>query len=367
MGDINLMDSREAAIKDNSRLNDAEFDERKIILESTPNIIFIQAAGPCNSNCAFCSRGKNYEILNFNQYKKNFEKKLFPFLEKCEKIVLTGSGEFLQLPEGSQILDFFDNEFPCALKSFATNGSSLEPHICDRIINGVSKYEINISLHASKEETHKIITRTNNFHSILGKVKYLLNRRHDCYKLRIHLFFVATTLNIEDFPDFIRLASNLKADKVICNYNYIYIPTQKYLSCFFKQSLTNKIFAEAEKLANNLNMPLELPPMFGLKEYPDRGICREAWGQIMIDGQGHVLPCDASEDWSGDLQKEDFMDIWNSRNYQNIRNELIDKKASCFKHCFRANPASVNEFSSHVIYRGRNDLPKKDILWGDNF
>lgn len=367
METVELRDQRETLIKNNSQLNDAEFNERKIVLESSPNTIFIQAAGPCNSRCAFCSRGKDYEVLNLSHYKKNFEKKLFPFLGKCEKIVLTGSGEFLQLLEGEQVLDFFDKEFPYALKSFATNGSSLEPHICEKILNGVSRYEINISLHASNAEVHKVITRTDNFHSILGKVKYLLDRRRGCYKVSIRLFFVATTLNIEELPDFIRLASNLGADKVICNYNYIYIPTQKYLSCFFKQSLTNKILAEAEKLAMSLNMPLELPPLFGLKEYPDKGICREAWGQIMIDSSGHILPCDASEDWSGDLQKGNLMDIWNSQNYQNIRKGLIAKNASCFKHCFRANPASVNEFNSHIIYRGKNNFSEKDILWADNF
>jgi MoaA/NifB/PqqE/SkfB family radical SAM enzyme len=299
-------------------------------------------------------------------HRVRFEEKLNSFLLKTEQIILTGSGEFLLLPEAEEILDYFDENFPQAEKMFSTNGSSLTPKICEKLVHSKSKYTIHVSLHSTNSNLHKLLTRTDNFHKILGQLNYLLKLRKNTGNPTVHLIFVATTLNIEDLPDFVRLAANLGVDKVICYYNYIYIPTQKYLSCFFKQELTNKMLDEAEKVARKSNIRIDLPPRFGLKEYPTSGICREPWSQIMLNAQGHILPCDASEDTNESLEGKDFWKVWNSPYYQNLRKSLIEGNCSCFKHCFRANPASVNDFRSHVIHRGRRDS-EITILWGDNF
>jgi hypothetical protein len=85
----------------------------------------------------------------------------------------------------------------------------------------------------------------------------------------------------------------------------------------------------------------------------------------MIDSQGHILPCDASEDCNETLEGKDFWDVWNGPYYQNLRKSLIDKTASCFKYCLRANPQSVNDFKSHVIRRGNRDNITQ--FWEDNF
>ncbi len=350
----------------NPLLNDREYELGKTVLASSPKAIFIQVAGPCNSFCAFCSRGKDYEIFDLRIHRQRFEKTLYPFIKKAERLFLTGSGEFLQLPDADKILDSFDENFPQVEKCFSTNGSSLIPWVCDKIVNSKSRYTIHISLHASNAALHRAITRTDNFHKILGQIKYLVDLRKDKDKTKVHLIFVATTLNIEDLPNFVRLAANLKVDKVICYYNYIYTPAQKYLSCFFKQGFTNEILDEAVTLTHRLNMDITLPPKFAQKDYPNVGPCREAWSQIMFDINGHVLPCDASEDCDEILgDGKDFMDIWNSSYYQNLRKLLLDGTSSCFSHCFRANPKSVNDFKSHVIHRGKSE----DIteIWGDNF
>jgi radical SAM superfamily enzyme YgiQ (UPF0313 family)/MoaA/NifB/PqqE/SkfB family radical SAM enzyme len=351
---------------ENSILNDDEYNSGKIILSSSPKVIFIQAAGPCNSSCAFCSRGSNYEIFNLDEHRRRFEDKLYPFISKAETLILTGSGEFLLLPQAEGILDFFDGRFPYVEKRFSTNGSTLTPRICERIVNSKSRYTIHISLHASNSRLHNAITRTENFHKIVGQVKYLTKLRKRTGNPEVRMIFVATTLNIEDLPNFVRLSSQLGADRLICYYNYIYIPTQKYLSCFFKQGLTNRMLDEAEALASKLKLKIDLPPRFGQRDYPSPGTCPEPWSQIMFTTQGHVLPCDASEDCRENLQEKGFMEIWNGQYYLNLRRSLIERTASCFRHCLRANPSAVNDFSSHVIYRGKKES-EINILWGDNF
>ncbi|MFH1202401.1 MAG: radical SAM protein [Candidatus Omnitrophota bacterium] len=353
--------------RDNTQLNDLEFKNKESVLHSTPKAFFLQVSGPCNSSCTFCSRGSDYEMFDLEIYRKRFEEKLSFHLDRAEQIVFTGSGEFLLLPNAEQILDYFDINFPQVNKMFSTNGSSLIPKICEKIAKSRSRYTIHVSLHASNSKLHEVITRMDNFHRILGQLKYLLGLRKDTGNPAIHFVFVATTLNIEDLPNFVRLAANLKINKVICYYNYIYVPAQKYLSCFFKQELTNRVLDEARDLASQLNIKIDLPPKFTQKEYPLLGICREPWSQIMFNLEGHVLPCDVSEDCRENLANVKWLrDIWNSDYYRTLRESLINGTSSCFKHCFRANPKCVNEFHSHVIHRG-NKEPEINILWGDNF
>jgi len=353
--------------RDNSLLNDLEYNNKVIWPRSTPKAFFLQASGPCNSSCTFCSRGNDYEMFNLEIYRKRFEQKINFHLARAEQIVFTGSGEFLLLPEAEEILDYFDINYPHVNKMFSTNGSSLTPKICEKIAASKSKYTIHVSVHASNSKLYKVLTRTDNFYKVLGQVKYLLGLRKDTASPAVYLVFVATTLNIEDLPNFVRLAANLRADKVICYYNYIYVPAQKYLSCFFKQKLTNQVFDEAEDLAEQLKIKIDLPPRFAQAEYPALGICREPWSQVMFNLKGHILPCDASEDCNENLEEVKwFRDAWNGVYYQNLRKSLINGTSSCFKYCFRANPEAANDFRSHVIRRGRKES-EIGVLWGDNF
>jgi MoaA/NifB/PqqE/SkfB family radical SAM enzyme len=352
----------------NSILNDMEFEKQKVALASFPKAFFLQFAGPCNSSCVFCSRGHDYEYFNLSTFKERIENKIAVQLALAQEFIFTGSGEFLRLSDWCNILNYFEERYPYIDKMFSTNGSSLRPEVIDLITSHKSRYLIHASLHASNPKLHRALTRMENFENILSQIKYLLERRKKNNNVRISLFFVATALNIDDLPNFLRLAKQLGVDGVVVNYNYIYVPAQKYLSCYFRQDMTNRMFEEAKQTAQEIGINISLPPAFGQNSYPQRGICRELWSQIMFDEQGHVLPCDASGDCN--LQLKDnlyFGVIWNSEYYVKMRQELVELgHTACYQRCHRANPVAVNLFSSHVIHRGRQN-EKIDEFWEDNF
>jgi radical SAM superfamily enzyme YgiQ (UPF0313 family)/wyosine [tRNA(Phe)-imidazoG37] synthetase (radical SAM superfamily) len=352
----------------NSILNDMEFEKQRVVLASFPKAFFLQFAGPCNSSCVFCSRGHDYEYFNLSTFKERIENKIAVQLALAQEFIFTGSGEFLRLSDWCNILNYFEERYPYIDKMFSTNGSSLRPEVIDLITSHKSRYLIHASLHASNPKLHRALTRMENFENILSQIKYVLERRKKNKNVRINLFFVATVLNIDDLPNFLRLAKQLGVDGVVVNYNYIYVPAQKYLSCYFKQDLTNRMFEEAKQTAQEIGINIRLPPAFGQNSYSKRGICRELWSQIMFDEQGHVLPCDASGDCN--LQLKDnlyFGVIWNSEYYVKMRQELVELgHTACYQRCHRANPVAVNLFSSHVIHRGRQD-EKIDEFWEDNF
>ena len=199
----------------------------------------------------------------------------------------------------------------------------------------------------------------------IGFREDLLTLRKDKESLKINLSFFASTLNIEDLPEFIRLAANLGVDKVDCSYSRVYSPAQKYLSCFFKQKMTNEILEKAGNLAGQLKLAVNLPPKFGQETYPEGVCCAKGWEQLILNAAGDILACDSGAACGENLQEKSFMDSWNATYYQSLRKDLT-AGGGCFKHCFIANPACVNEFRSHVC-AGAGEKQNIDILWADNF
>jgi MoaA/NifB/PqqE/SkfB family radical SAM enzyme len=333
----------------------------------------MQLNGDCNLGCVFCSAKKEKDVFGSYGFSQCIENEMSYCFSQVESFIFKFCGNF-QLPLIKEnVVRKIQESFPASEKVFYLHGEYLTPENCDTFmslwgrLHYSSSSSIQIVLSASNEYFYKIMTGSDNYQRVKKQIQYFVSRRLRNYT-KIHLVFIATTINIEDLPDFVRLAADLGVDKVICSYNYIYTSTQKYLSCFFKQELTNKMLYEAEFLANNLNIETDLPPRFGQKEYPKSTVCREPFSQIMLDSHGHILPCDASEDCHEILGNgKDFFDVWNSQYYQNLRKSLLEGNAPCFKHCLRANPCAVNDFKAHVIHRGVKRDQDIDVLWGDNF
>lgn len=363
---------------DNSRLNDSEYESRKIRLESSPKKIIIQLDNICDLNCVFCSGQKGSNNSGFDNFYQKLEGRISRYISQAEKIVFRACGSFGGSSEIERMIKERINcialSFPETEKIYFTNGFDLMAEVSDFITSpyGINRDDaiqntINILLHASNSKLYKILTRSDDFSKLLSQIELLIKLRKDNNSnLKVHFIFFATTLNIEDLPNFVKLACNMGVDKVISSYGYIYTPTQKYLSCFFKQEKTNEILLRTEDLAKELKIEVLLPPKFNQKDYPRLDICRKAWEQIAIDTNGNILTCDTNEICNKNLLENNFMDIWNGDYYQSLRKGLVENNRECFKYCLKANPQAVNDFRSHVICRGRqrSDI---DILWGDNF
>lgn len=344
-------------IDENTLLNRKEYFEKKIILKSTPPTVYFQIDGPCNQDCIFCSRPREYSYFNLREYYNNLGKKLHPILSRANAICLTGAGEFLLLPEAEEILSYFNNEFPRASKIFATNGSTLTPKIADLIKNSKNRYEINISFPASNAELYKKLTNSDNFDKVMQNLEYLCHLHHQSLDFCVFFMFLVTTTNIEDLPNIIRLAAKLKPDGIYCEYVSIYRLEQRRLSCFFKQELTNSVFKEAEVIAKDLKVNLRLPWHFMQDNYPEVDCC-QPWTQIMINSKGEILPCCLFGDFKETLGKRDFWEIWNGEVYQKIRKCLLKEATGYCDVCLRKKPNTVNDFSSHIITR---EISKDEI------
>ncbi len=345
-----------AGIEENARLNERECRERAITLSSYPRSLFLQLDAPCNQNCLFCSRPASYAHFDLETYRARFEEKLAVALDRAERLHLTGSGELLILPEAAKILRYF-NRFRGAEKMFATNGSSLTPKMVDLIAGSENRYTVHVSLHSSDPALHRLMTGSDTYGIVRANLDYLASVRDAAKNLSVNFVFLATTKNVKRLLDFIAFAAERRADAVIVYYNYVYRLDQKELSCYFAQDETNDVLDLARAYAarfSGTGFRVVLPPKFRQPAYAAGGLCGEAWSQMMINPDGDIISCDVAGDSRESLRDNTFDEVWNGAYYTALRRILKDGRNACSTHCFRANPAAVNDFRSHIITRGKS-------------
>lgn len=352
-------------VEQNRNLNLQEYNNKSIILTSFPQVIFVQFDAMCNQNCLFCSRPNIYKYATLTEFREKFEDILYPVLEKASQINLTGSGEFLLLPEAKQILDYFC-KFKYSRKMFSTNGTPLTAKMLDYIIDTGQSFTIHISMHSGNKEYRKLMVQDDNFNLLMTNLNYIKNKKKDgeLKNIRINFIFVATTKNIDNLAEFVKLSSEYKPDNIIVYYNYIYRLDQKKLSCYFEQQKTNNMLDYAREVAKDCGVSIILPPKFGQLNYPETYFCSEAWSNMMINFNGDIIPCDVSGDTYENIFKKSFDEIWNGKYYTELRKNLKNKTNSCFQYCFRANPSAVNNFRSHIIVRGKSKEEIEQFLEG---
>ena len=333
----------------NVELNNAEFKDKRIALQSLPQGITIGANYKCNASCVFCLEGE-YKPFSLNLYRNYFEARLNEMIKKTDYISFCGMGEVLLVPGVKNFLEHINTTLPDKNKIFTTNGIALKEGLAD--IFTASKYSIQISMHASNAKLHEHITGLKGgFDKIVEHIRYIAARRTSKEAPCITLVFLANTMNIEDLPNFIELASFLGVDCVQCNYMTIFKQAHLKLSCFFMQQITNEMFDKAERLAKELNITLRLPPRFAADSY-FKTRCSDPWKSIYVDTEGAVLPCCYSGEHFGELRNSDILSIWNNPKYQQIRTDLASENAvKMCKFCLNSNPANVNLLNSHVSFR----------------
>lgn len=338
-------------IEDNSNLNDAEFSDRKLVLNSTPKQFFIKINGLSPYKFIFDRQDSNYDLFSLKTFCSRFEERILPVMSEAEKVIFSGNGEFLLLDEAEAILDYFDKKLPNPTKVFTTTGYAFSPTICEKILSLKSRFVINVSFPAFSQECHDVMSRAHNMPDILRNLDYLLSTKIDSDRLEVNILFTATTLNIEELPEIVRLAADLGGiNKVICHYASIYNEAQTYLSCYFRQRVTNKTISKAIEIAKNMDLKIDILPYFGIDNNQDSCLCRAPWSSIMIDTVGRVSVCRKSSKYINDVTAKKFFDVWNDATYQGIRKNFADKNCPYFNYCMQVNCSAQNNFDAHKAY-----------------
>lgn len=365
------MDAPEAASDprtDNVALNDLEFAERRLELRSTPRSVVLGTHNSCNAKCIFCLESR-FNRFDLQLYKDFFESKMGNYIRNAEQVTFTGWGEILWIPGIEEFLDYINETIPDVLKIFTTNATPLRPSVIERI--AASHYVIQASVHASNAKLHQELTQLENeFDGVVRNLTALADIRDGRAsgpRLHITLVNVLTRRNVDDLPDFVRMAKKLRVDDVRAGHMTMYVPEHLELSCFFDQEGANRGIEEARRIAEAFakedpdGFEFSLPPAFDRAaplSAPAQTVCGDPWQNTYVELQGSVMPCCFWGEHIGNLNKGDSLDeIWNGGLYKELRRGMGtgDPHPWC-KSCVRYRGWNVNSIYCHLTNRPREQL-----------
>lgn len=337
----------------NKILNDNEYSNHRVKLQSTPLNIIFNANCKCNMGCIFCLDRCDDPDFSVGVYKNFSADKLQGIIKRATHLFYTGWGEVLLLPRIEDFIDYLNNSVPDAIKTFTTNGVPLNQNLVSKLIDG--NYAFQISLHTSDPLIHRLLTQSDYFEQIVMQIKYLTSLKKDKKLTNIYLslIFIATNLNIENLPNFIDFATELGVYNVTCSYLTIFKTEHIKMSCFFLQETTNRMFDEAKKRAEKYGLELFLPPRFGTGESLSKVVpCRYPWDHFFVDVLGNIFPCCYAGEPIGNLNKNDFFSIWNGKEYRELRSSIIEGRLHrrC-QNCFKFFPSNVDDIRAHITLR----------------
>ena len=335
--------------KKNSALNLKEIESGATILKSFPRRLVFELTNACNLNCVMC--GRNAAKFKPTAFDMDVFRSFEPLMDISEEVTLMGWGEPTIHPHFTEMLKIINDHG--ARKYFCTNGMNLK-----KIKNAIFDYNVDVfavSLDGATDYTNSKIRRG-------SKIDYIINELTDIVRIKsesnlkypwINFVFCAMESNIKELPDLIRLASQIGIEEV--KVVYLTIFEQKLLSesLFDKQSIVSDIFRDSIKLSEELNIVLKLPHLYGedpaeMNYHKD---CFVTWRDFFLGSDGYVRPCMSTpiKFFKYD-SKKDFMEMWNSPEYQNYRKNVNNQSLMdppC-KRCYQSSHCNWNRKESWI-------------------
>lgn len=344
--------------KRNSELNMDELEQGKIKLDSYPRRILLELTNACNLRCKMCGRS----AINFtiNSFDLSYLDKLKDALEHAEEVALFGWGEPLVYSKFSEILELLDKYN--VRKYFVTNGMLL-----NKFTDEIFKHKVDIitiSLDGASPETNDRIRLGGKFQTVINNTSAIVKEKRRRGVDYPYMNFVFTTMksNYKEIPEMVRLTKKIGLEelKVV----YLTVFEQKLLgeSLWNQHNKLKKVFDEAEKLADSLNIKLKLPYLQGedIAGNQMHKNCFVGWRDFFIGSDGFVRFCQSTSEKVFHINDfKSFKEMWNSEKFQNFRESVnnLDLMYDECRNCYQASHANWNKKHAHIQI-GREFSPK---------
>jgi len=209
---------------------------------------------------------------------------------------------------------------------------------------------LHVSIDAATKGTYESIRIGAKFEQVIENVKKFNRLRKKLCpndKPQVCLTTVLMERNIREFPKMIELARKLEVESVEGTHVTIHDKGLKNESLVYHKELANRYIMEAKRKADELNVHLNIPPLFNKVEdvhsealkYNSRSgfkTCPFLWKRAYIEWNGDVVPCCVpGHPVMGNVKEKSFGEIWNNELYQEMRKRSnTDNPFDCCKHCF---------------------------------
>ncbi len=321
----------------NKQLNETEFKEGKVILQSKPRFLRLILTNQCNINCIMC--GSSFSEKKFTIPYEVLEQiiELFPYLE----FINWQGGEVFLV---SYFKDLFKKalSFPNIRHEIQTNGLLLNREWAEFL----TKHNIDLlfSIDGVAKDTYEYIRQRGSFEKLLENIS-LVNEFKQKYNSHSYMTLCACIMksNYKQIEEFVDFAKRNNFQRIVFGLIHggfayqedIFNPPDDEAIKYLK-----KVFAGVEKKCyeNNIRMDYRFKPLL-LNEGNDSLArqrqdcmtqlpkCRHPWAQLLIDGirDGCVYPHCMCQNSIGNIMEENILDIWNGVHMQRYRQEILNR------------------------------------------
>jgi radical SAM protein with 4Fe4S-binding SPASM domain len=328
---VNLNVSRIA----NMSLNAVESLMQTHTCRSLPLQIDLVPTRACNLACRFC---KNYATHGSKHISvsdvERIAPELFPtalWLKICsggEPYLHKNLEDILRIARRYNLMTFV-----------LSNGMQLQEERLRAIVREGLITRHGFSVDGIRDETVERIRIKSKLSVILHNIRMLLRiireegRKHPAIAIR----YVLMKSTIDELPDAVRYWGEQGITYLDCSYLSLCNDIDRDESLFFHQEHMIAVFNKARAIAKHyphLRLTLPLPTAAQMQFQKRPKPCRLPWNFVMIDTDGSVVPCycvfeafNFGNLYRGELS---FKDIWNCRNYQELRTTVNHDHARKF-------------------------------------
>lgn len=327
----------------NTKLNNQEIKENKTILNSHPQEIWLSVTNKCNLNCSHCKLTRP-EKENMRQSKrvdiddKLFEKiktQVFPFINK----VVFGGTELSEQLFNKNWDYIFDQtaKFPLDIH-IITNGTLLTQERIKKFID--REVTLSVSIESCRRELYEIM-RGRHYDKVFDLIKQGCELKKKLKKDGAVIKFGVTLFrdNIYEIPQMLEYAKNIGISEINSNHFCPQFEYQREQSLVYHKDVYNEIYDASMEKAGKLGINLDMPPKFYIPTINEAAFerapvydknsscCYLPWSATSIDQVGKITPCCGAASMMGDLNKKDFLSIWNGKKYQILRETVNTDKA----------------------------------------
>jgi radical SAM protein with 4Fe4S-binding SPASM domain len=324
----------------------------QVFVDHMPTWLNMTNTTRCNLQCIMCNQayGKIEEMAMEPGIYEKIVKEFYPFLKTVQ---LTAIGEPMMTPK---LLAKIDDMLRYGVKlEMVTNGTLMKGDKLLKRLAAASEL-ITVSLDGATKDTFNAIRVGADFEAVIENI-----RRFNAFRFalpaeergELNFNYILMKRNIHELPDFVDLAADLDARRIICSHLVLYDEglAQEMLSLW--PGLCNRYTAEAARRAAERQVEIILPPTFTMDAPPgasdgkrtreqapgeNPSFARESptplgpeeeytgekcyflWRRVYIGPHGEVVPCCLSGVESmGNMKNHPFPEIWNNKRYTTLR------------------------------------------------
>ncbi len=305
---------------------------RKEKISNYPIKLILQTTEKCNLKCDMCQIPRqtfsNNQLLDMDpKFIKKVADEVFPYLIEVHPSNIGESTYSSNFPFFLDLVKKYE-----VLLDLTTNGILLNRKLLEKVLPVAS--DIKFSLDGYRKETYEKIKKNASYSVIIRNIKDaidLIKKNNYPNKPSITIQMTLMRSNFKELPDIIKLAHELGVNKVKAFHLFSFykkLNNEVIIGSKYEEEF-NEIHEESLEIANEYNLEIEIAEprgidfKFQLLSIP----CTLPWSQSWIDVDGAVYLCHSHNGESaGNIQKNKFIEIWNSQLYQKVRNGFRNNK-----------------------------------------